>query len=36
VPGSGEVAEVLVYDRALTLAERQAVETALEARYSIP
>ncbi len=36
VPGSGEVAEVLVYDRALTLAERQAVETALEARYAIP
>lgn len=36
VPGSGEVAEVLVYDRALTLAERQAVEAALRARYSIP
>ena len=31
----GIVAEVLVYDRALTVTERGAVETALKARYGI-
>ena len=35
-PPSGMVAEVLVYDRALSLAERAAVEGVLEARYGIP
>jgi hypothetical protein len=32
----GLVAEVLAYDRALTVTERVAVETALKARYAIP
>ena len=32
----GIVAEVLVYDRALTTIEAQAVEAALKARYATP
>jgi hypothetical protein len=32
----GIIAEVLVYDRALTVDERGAVETALKTRYAIP
>jgi len=35
-PPSGMVAEVLVYDRALSVAERATVEGVLEARYGIP
>lgn len=33
--GEGIVAELLIYDRALTVSERGAVETALETRYGI-
>lgn len=33
--GDAMVAEALIYDHALTLSERQAVESALEARYGI-
>ncbi len=37
IPGADAiVAEVLVYDRALTADEKVAVETALKARYGIP
>jgi hypothetical protein len=36
VPGVGMVAELIAYDRALSLTEKQAVETALKARYAIP
>jgi hypothetical protein len=32
----GIIAEVLVYDRALTVDERGAVETALKTRYAVP
>ena len=32
----GLVAEVLVYDRALNVTERTAVEAALRTRYAIP
>jgi hypothetical protein len=35
-PADAFVAEVLVYDRALSVSERQAVEAALKTRYSIP
>ena len=33
--GDAMVAEALIYDHALTVSERQAVESALEARYGI-
>lgn len=36
VAGVALVAEVLVYDRALSLTEKQAVESALMTRYAIP
>jgi hypothetical protein len=34
--GDAFVAEILVYDRSLTVTERGVVETALKTRYGIP